>query len=157
MSLQSFLKESKMHAAATLIKTYMFPIYEKFVVFFSNLCNTSNLLGMWFFQLNFFLRIKKVGIPGLISWRKKITVKHADVTWTLLQQKRFPKLWNKLGLNVGWHFLAYHLKRYVLCRIIMAQKNNTLLGCIYIRTGIDRDFQFVSLQELRNEELWFQN
>ena len=34
MSLQSFLKESKMHAAATLIKTYMFPIYEKFVVFF---------------------------------------------------------------------------------------------------------------------------
>ena len=24
----------------------------------------------------------------------------------------------------------------------MAQKNNTLLGCIYIRTGIDRDFQF---------------
>ena len=34
MSLQSFLKESKMHAAATLIKTYIFPIYEKFVVFF---------------------------------------------------------------------------------------------------------------------------
>ena len=34
MSLQSFLKVSKMHAAATLIKTYMFPIYEKFVVFF---------------------------------------------------------------------------------------------------------------------------
>ena len=54
MSLQSFLKESKMHAAATLIKTYMFPIYEKFVVFFSNLCNASNLLGMRFFQLNFF-------------------------------------------------------------------------------------------------------
>ena len=36
-------------------------------------------------------------------------------------------------------------------------KNKTLLGCIYIRTGIDRDFQFVSLQELRNEKLWFQN
>ena len=86
---------------------------------------------MWFFQLNFFLRIKKVGIPGLISWRKKITVKHADVTWTLLQQKRFPKLWNKLGLNVGWHFLAYHLNRYVLCRIIMVQKINFIRLYLY--------------------------